>query len=159
MACTIASFLTSWANNYSILPISLNTSCVFSTAVTKTSTPTERLTRSGVFSPAISIRTAPQTSLRDSLQFQYVPVRIAKIEAASTAPVVELAVLQTPRRAAEHDLGFFDAAENGVEVAITNMESEMMAAKIRLIVEQQGQFFVHPYGAKCPVRERFSPKI
>src|SRR6516225_6555153 len=144
MACTIASFLTSWANNYSILPISLNTSCVFSTAVTKTSTPTERLTRSGVFSPAISIRTARQTSLRYSHQFQYVPVRIAKIEAASTPQLLSLPSSKL-HGALPNTILAFDPAENGVEVAIANMESEMMAAKIRLIVEQQGQFFVHPY--------------
>src|SRR5215470_406040 len=139
----IASFLTRWANDCSISPTSRNTWCVFWTAVMKISMTTARLTRLDVFSPAISIRTTPQTSLRDCHQFQYVPVRIVKIEAAAAAPIVELAVFKAPGRAAEHNLGFFDPAKNGVELAIADIESEMMVLKIGFIIEQQGQFLVH----------------
>ena len=102
---------------------------------------------SGVFSRAISTRlaAATRTSLRDRHQFQHVPVRIAKIEAAAAAPIIELTVFETPRRAAEHDLGLFHPAENGVELAIGDMEGEMMAVKIGVIVEQQGQSLVYRY--------------
>src|SRR5262249_6044323 len=90
-------------------------------------------------------RSVDVASLRRRHQLQHVAIRIAKVKAAATAPIVELAVLETPRRAAEDDLGLFDAAKNRVEVAIGDMESEMMTVKIRVIIEQQGQSLVHPY--------------
>src|SRR5437764_5518469 len=145
MAFTIALFLTPWANSCSIWPTSRSTWCVFSTAATKTSMAMGPLMRSGVFSRGISIRTFPRraTSLRNGHQFQHVPVRIAKIKAAAAAPIVELAVVETPRRAAEHDLGLFHPPKNGVELAIGDMESEMMTVEISVVVEQQGQVFVY----------------
>src|SRR6516162_4980213 len=141
MACTTRSFLTRWANNCSKWPTSRNTSCVFSTAGMKTSMPTGRLTRSHVFSLAISIRPSrpARDSLRDCHQFQHVPVRVAKIKTAAAAPIVELAILEAPRRAAEHDLGLFYTAKNGVEFAIGDMEGEVMAVEVALVVEEQGQ--------------------
>src|SRR6476646_3965115 len=59
----------------------------------------------------------PQPSLRHRHQLQHVPVGILEIDAGAAAPIVELAVVKAPRRAAVGDLGFLDAPENGVEVA------------------------------------------
>ena len=55
------------------------------------------------------------------------PVGIAEIEAAAAAPVVELTVIETPRRAAEGDLGFLDSVKDRVEFALADMKGEMVA--------------------------------
>ena len=58
-----------------------------------------------------------RSSLRHGHQLEHVAVRIAEIDAAAAVPIVELAVVEAPRRAAESDLRSLDAAEDGVELA------------------------------------------
>jgi hypothetical protein len=48
-----------------------------------------------------------------------VAVRIAKIDAAAAVPIIELSVCEAPRRAAECNFGLLDAAQNGIEFAVT----------------------------------------
>ena len=52
------------------------------------------------------------------------PVGVLKINAAAAIPVVELAVFEAPRSAAEGDFRLFDAGEDGVKLAVADMESE-----------------------------------
>ncbi len=80
-------------------------------------------------------------SLRHGHQFEHVSVRIAEIDAAPAIPVVELAVFEAPWRAAVSDVLSFDAAQDGVEIAVADMESEMMALEFVGVVEQQRQRF------------------
>jgi hypothetical protein len=48
-----------------------------------------------------------------------VAIRALEIDAAAAVPVVELAVIKAPRRAAIGEARPLDAAENGVELAAT----------------------------------------
>jgi hypothetical protein len=88
-----------------------------------------------------------------------VPVRIAKIEAAAAAPIVELAIFEAPRRAAEYDLGFFDPAEDRVKLAAGDMEREIWLSKSASSSNSKVSSLFTRTGAKCPVRARFNPKI
>ena len=73
---------------------------------------------------------AGRSLLRHGHQFEHVAVRITEIDAAAAAPIVELAVVETPRRAAESDFRRLDAAEDGVEFAVADMERQMMALEL-----------------------------
>src|SRR5208282_430651 len=64
-------------------------------------------------------------SLRHRHQLEHVAVRILKVDAAAAAPVVELAVVEAPRRAAVDQFRLLDSAENRVEFAIADVEGEM----------------------------------
>jgi hypothetical protein len=75
-------------------------------------------------------------------------VGIAEIEAAAAAPVVELTVIETPRRAAEGDLGFLDSVKDRVEFALADMKGEMVAFKFAVVVEQQVRVLLIRTGAK-----------
>src|SRR5205085_879506 len=55
-------------------------------------------------------------SLRHGHQLEYMAVGILEIDAAAATPIVELAVIETPRRAAVGDFGLFDTAEDGVKL-------------------------------------------
>jgi hypothetical protein len=83
--------------------------------------------------------------LRHGHDFEHVSIRIAKVEAAAAAPIVELAVVEAPRGAAESDVRFLDTAEDGVEFAIADMEGEVMAFELAVVVKQQRQRFVDLY--------------
>src|SRR5258708_39058596 len=72
-------------------------------------------------------------------------VGIAEIDPAAAVPVVELAVVEAPRRAAERDLGFLDAAEDGVELGLAHMKSVMMTLELGVVVEQERQRLVDPH--------------
>jgi len=74
--------------------------------------------------------------LRHGHQLEHVAVRIAKIKTATAAPIVELAVVEAPGRAAEYNIGFPDPPQDGVELAIGDVKSQMMAVEIRVVVEQ-----------------------
>src|SRR5690242_977478 len=69
-------------------------------------------------------------------------VRVAEVDAAAAAPVVELAVVQAPRCAAVGNFGFLNAAEDGVEVAVADVKRVVMAFEVRVVVEQQRQRLV-----------------
>ncbi len=81
-------------------------------------------------------------SLRRGHQFEHLSVRIAEIDAATAVPVVELVVFEAPWRAAVSDFLSLDAAQDGVEFTVADMESEMMALEFVVVVEQQRQRFV-----------------
>src|ERR1700684_4316142 len=133
MACTTGPCLTPWVSICSRSPTNPSTSCASSTAATKISTPMARSMPSAAFSPAIWIDVQ---LLRHGHQLEHVPVRILKVQAAAAAPIVELAIVEAPGRAAEHDLGAFDTLENGLEFALADVEGKMMALKFLVGIEQ-----------------------
>src|SRR5580698_6346308 len=83
--------------------------------------------------------------LRHGHQLEHVAVGIAEIDAAAAVPVVELAIVEAPRRAAENDLGFLDAAEDGVELGFADMKRVMMTLELGIGIEQQRQRLVDPH--------------
>ncbi len=64
-------------------------------------------------------------------------VRIAKIDAAAAVPVIELAILKAPRRAAIGELRRADAAEDGIELGIADVESVVVAFEVPAVIEKQ----------------------
>src|SRR5580704_6348555 len=83
--------------------------------------------------------------LRHGHKLEHVAVGIAEIDAAAAVPVVELAVVEAPRRAAENDLGFFNAAKDGVELGLADMKRVVMALELGIVIEQQRQCLVDPH--------------
>src|SRR5437016_8707232 len=88
--------------------------------------------------------------LRNGHQLEHMAVRIAKIKTAAAAPIVELAVIEAPRRATKHNIGLLDAPQDGVELAIGDVKSQMMGVEIRIVVEQQSQLFVYSDRREMP---------
>jgi hypothetical protein len=80
--------------------------------------------------------------LRHGHELEHVAVWIAKIDPAPAAPIVELAVIETPRRAAEGDLRCLDAAEDRVELAIADVKGVMVALELFVVVKQQSERLV-----------------
>src|SRR5580658_466051 len=69
-------------------------------------------------------------------------VDVLEIKSATAVPMVELAVAQAPRRAADGDVLFFDARENGIELLVADVKRQMMALELVVLVKQQRQRFV-----------------
>src|SRR3954462_4453717 len=78
-------------------------------------------------------------SLRHGHEFEHMAVRVAKIEAAASVPVVELTVVQAPRRAAIGELRLANACEDGVELAIADVEGVVVALELRVVVEKESE--------------------
>src|SRR5215470_17520962 len=64
-------------------------------------------------------------------------VGVAKVDAAAAVPVVQLAVVEAPRRAAIGELRRADAAEDRIELGIADVERVMMALEILVVVEKE----------------------
>ena len=63
-----------------------------------------------------------RSSLQYGLEFEHMAVRIPKIDAAAAVPVFELAVVEVSRCAAERQLRLANAAQDGIEVGIADVE-------------------------------------
>ncbi|MBU6461347.1 MAG: hypothetical protein KGI99_04565 [Bradyrhizobium sp.] len=82
-------------------------------------------------------------------------IRVAKIDAAATVPVIELAVLEAPRCAALCELRLANAAEDGIELGVTDVEGVVVALELVLVVEKERERVVDAYrGAKWPSSDR-----
>ena len=64
-------------------------------------------------------------------------VRVAKINAAAAVPVVELTVVEAPRCAAISELRLANAAEDGIELGIADVEGIVVAFELLVIVEKE----------------------
>src|SRR5215471_2123047 len=77
------------------------------------------------------------TSLRRCHEFEHMAVRVAKIDAAAAVPVVELTVVEAPRCAAIGDLRLSNAAEDSIELGITDMKGVVVALELLVVVEKE----------------------
>jgi hypothetical protein len=73
---------------------------------------------SGIAEVACPPFCAATSSLRLGHQFDQVTVRSLKVDAPAAIPIVELAVVEVPRSAAESQPGLLNATENGVELGV-----------------------------------------
>src|SRR5262249_29675337 len=87
------------------------------------------------------------------------PVAIPEIKSAAASPVVQLAVVETPGRAAEADLGLLDAVKDRVEFAPADVKSEMVAFKFAVVVEQQRQGLVDPHRREITGSSALEPEV
>src|SRR5580704_5179398 len=72
-------------------------------------------------------------------------VRVAKIDAASAVPVVELTVVEAPRCAAIGELGLPNAAEDGIKLGIADVEGVVVALEVLVVVEEECERVVDTY--------------
>jgi hypothetical protein len=87
-------------------------------------------------------------------------VRIAKIDAASTVPVVELTVVEAPRCAAIDELSLPNAAEDGIELGIADVEGVVVALELLVVIEEECKRVVDTSGAKwSPFGSAWRPKM
>jgi len=74
-------------------------------------------------------------------------VRVAKIDAAAAVPVIEVTVVEAPRCAAIGELRLPDAAEDGIELGIADVEGVMVALELLVVIEKERE----TYWRKMPV--------
>ena len=72
-------------------------------------------------------------------------VRVAKIDAAAAVPVVELTVIEAPRCAAIGELRLANAAEDGIELGIADVEGVVVALELLDVVEKERERVVDTY--------------
>ena len=72
-----------------------------------------------------------------------------EVDASAPAPVVELAVIGAPWRAAVGKPRLADTIKYRGEFLVRDMESEVMACKIGVVIEQKRQRCVDLDWAKC----------
>ena len=78
-------------------------------------------------------------------------VRVTKIDAAAAVPVVELTVVEAPRCAAISELRLANAAEDGIELGIADVESVMVALELLVVVEEERERLVDTYRREMAV--------
>jgi len=78
-------------------------------------------------------------------------VRVAKIDAAAAVPVIEVKVVEAPRRAAIGELRLPDAAEDRIELGIADVEGVMVALELLAVIEKERDCVVDTYRRKMPV--------
>src|SRR5215471_7696462 len=64
-------------------------------------------------------------------------VRVAKIDTAAAVPVVELTVVEAPRCAAIDQLRLANAAQDGIELAIADVEGVVVALELLVVVVEK----------------------
>ena len=72
-------------------------------------------------------------------------VRVAKIDAAAAVPVIEVTVVEAPRCAAIGELRLPDAAEDGIELGIADVEGVMVALELLVVIEKERECVVDTY--------------
>jgi len=85
-------------------------------------------------------------------QFQQVTIAILKIDPASAVAVVEFHVLMTSGTTAIDNAFGLDAAENGVELGVRDVESIVMVPEVTRIVEVERQPVIHSDRREMAVR-------
>ena len=63
-------------------------------------------------------------------------VRVTKIDAAATVPVVELTIVDAPRGAAIGELRLTNAPEDGIKLSITDVERVVVALELLVVIEK-----------------------
>src|SRR5262245_48597040 len=72
-------------------------------------------------------------------------VEVLEVHPAAATPVVELAVLEAPRRAAVGKAGVLDAAKDGVELLVADVERVVLDRRRLVLVEQERQRLIYPH--------------
>src|ERR1700752_245135 len=78
-------------------------------------------------------------------------IRVAKIDAAAAVPVVELTIVEAPRCAAIGELRLANAAEDGIEFGIADVEGVVLALELLVVVEKERERIVDTYRREMAV--------
>jgi len=93
------------------------------------------------WSPAAQLLPASKL-LGNGHQFEQVAVGGAKINAASTAPIVQLAIVGAPGGATIAETGLFHLRKNAVEFDIRNVKGVVVAFEVAVIIEKERQSII-----------------
>ena len=72
-------------------------------------------------------------------------VRVAKIDTAAAVPIIELTVVEAPRCAAARELRLANAAQDGIELGIADVEGVVVALELLMVVEKERERVVDTY--------------
>src|SRR5215471_369143 len=72
-------------------------------------------------------------------------VRVAKIDAAAAVPIIELTVVEAPRCAAVRQLRLANAAQDGIELGVADVEGIMVALELLVVVEKERERVIETY--------------
>src|SRR5215510_16377651 len=78
-------------------------------------------------------------------------VRVAKIDAAAAVPVVQLGVVEAPRRTAIGELRLADAVEDSIELGIADVEGVVVALELLVVAEKERERVVDTYGCEMAI--------
>lgn len=80
--------------------------------------------------------------MRDRHQLEQMPIGRFEINTAAATPIVQLGVVAAPGRASINQASFLDAMKDGIEFCIRDMKCIMMALKIAVLIEEEGEALV-----------------
>src|SRR6516162_9816801 len=78
-------------------------------------------------------------------------VRVAKIDAAAAVPIIELSVVKAPRCAAVRELRLANAAQDGIELGIADVEGVVVALELLVVIEKERERVVETYRREMAV--------
>ena len=85
-------------------------------------------------------------------------VRVAKIDAAAAVPIVELTVVEVPRCAAVRQLRLANAAQDGIELGVADLEGVVVALELLVVVEKQRERVVDTHRREMAARLLFAAR-
>jgi len=77
-----------------------------------------------------------EASVRYGHEFEHMAVRVAKVDAAAAVPIIELTVIEAPRCAAVRQLRLANAAQDGIELGIADVEGVVVALELLVVIEK-----------------------
>ena len=80
--------------------------------------------------------------MRDRHQLEQMTIRRFEVNAAAATPIVQLDVVAAPGRASVNQASFLDAMQDGIEFCIRDMKRIMVALKIAVLIEEEGEALV-----------------
>jgi hypothetical protein len=86
-----------------------------------------------------------EASLRYGHEFEHMAVRVAKVDAAAAVPIIELTVIEAPRCAAVRQLRLANAAQDGIELGIADVEGVVVALELLVVIEKERERVVETY--------------
>src|SRR5436190_11684889 len=90
-----------------------------------------------------------RSSLRHGHQLEQVAVRRPEVDAAPTAPLIELAVVRAPRRAAVDEADLLHPAKDGVELRVGDVEGIGWLSSLVSSSKRKVKVSLTFTGAKC----------
>src|SRR6185503_11457097 len=85
-------------------------------------------------------------------QFEQMAVRVVKVDAPATVPIIELPVFRIPRMAAVCQPSFLCSLKNGVEFVVTHVKRIVMRLKRIVLIEIKRESVIHTHRSEMPGR-------
>jgi len=91
--------------------------------------------------PADCLPCAPATSssLRHCHELKEMTIGDFEIDTFAAAPIIELGIVSTPRRAAVDEARLLNPMKNGVKFYVGNVERVVVTLEVGVVIEEEGQ--------------------